>query len=64
MLDKPVDEIVVENGKAVGVRSGNEVARCSMIISDPTYALDQCKKVGQVLLILFRYFVNQINQRL
>lgn len=25
MLDKPIDEIVYENGKVVGVRSGTEV---------------------------------------
>jgi Rab GDP dissociation inhibitor len=31
MLDKPVDEIVFENGKAVGVRSGNEVAKCKQV---------------------------------
>ena len=48
MLDKPVDEIVTEDGKLVGVRSGTEVARCSMVICDPTYAKDRCKNVGQV----------------
>ena len=31
MLDKPVDEIVFENGKAVGVRSGGEVAKCKQV---------------------------------
>lgn len=49
MLDKPVDEIVMENDKVVGVRSGSEVARCGMVICDPTYAKDRCKKVGQVV---------------
>ena len=48
MLDKPVDEIVTENGKLVGVRSGADVARCGMVICDPTYAQDRSKKVGQV----------------
>ncbi len=48
MLDKPVDEIVLENGKVVGVRSGDEVVKCSMVICDPSYAPDKCKKVGQV----------------
>lgn len=48
MLDKPVDEIVMEDGKLIGVRSGSEVARCSMVICDPTYAKDRCKNVGQV----------------
>ena len=27
MLDKPVDSIVIENGKAVGVRCGEEIVR-------------------------------------
>jgi len=48
MLDKPVDEIVTEAGKLVGVRSGSDVARCNMVICDPTYAQERCHKVGQV----------------
>jgi len=48
MLDKPVDEIVTEAGKLVGVRSGTDVARCNQVICDPTYAQDLCRKVGQV----------------
>lgn len=60
MLDKPVDEIVMENDKVVGVRSGSEVARCGMVICDPTYAKDRCKKVGQVSELLVFWLVNQI----
>lgn len=48
MLDKPVDEIVYENGKVVGVRSGEEVAKCKQLYCDPTYIPDKVKKVGQV----------------
>lgn len=48
MLDKPCDEIVMEDGKVVGVRSGGETAKCSMVICDPSYAKDRVKKVGQV----------------
>lgn len=48
MLDKAVDEIVMDGDKVIGVRSGSEVARCGMVICDPTYAKDRCKKVGQV----------------
>ena len=48
MLDKPIDEIVMENGKVVGVRSGEETAKCSMVIAEPSYAPDKVKKVGQV----------------
>jgi len=49
MLDKPCDEIVMEDGKVVGVRSGDEVAKCKMVICDPSYAPGQVKKTGQVV---------------
>uniref|UniRef100_A0A0N5AH75 Rab GDP dissociation inhibitor n=1 Tax=Syphacia muris TaxID=451379 RepID=A0A0N5AH75_9BILA len=49
MLDKPVDGLVFEGGKVVGVRSGNEVARCKQVYCDPSYAPDKVKKVGQVI---------------
>lgn len=48
MLDKPVDEIVVQDGKVVGVRSGNDIARCKQVYCDPSYAPNRAKKVGQV----------------
>jgi len=49
MLDKPIDEIVFENGKVSGVRSGGETARCKQVYCDPSYAPDKVKKVGQVV---------------
>ncbi|KAG8224876.1 hypothetical protein J437_LFUL006470 [Ladona fulva] len=49
MLDKPVDEIVMENGKVVGVRSGNETAKCKQVFCDPSYVPDRVKKTGQVI---------------
>jgi Rab GDP dissociation inhibitor len=49
MLDKSVDEIVYENGKVVGVRSGDEVAKCKQVFCDPSYASDKVKKIGQVI---------------
>ena len=45
MLDKPIDEIVYENGKVVGVRSGEEMARCKQVYCDPTYVPDRVEKV-------------------
>ena len=48
MLDKPCDEIVMEEGKVVGVKSAGETAKCRMVICDPSYAPNKCKKVGQV----------------
>jgi hypothetical protein len=60
MLDKPVDEIVYENGVVVGVRSGDQTARCKAVVCDPSYASDKVKKVGQVIraVCLLRHPVN------
>lgn len=49
MLDKPIDEIVLENGRVVGVRSGQEVAKCQQVYCDPSYVPDRVKKTGQVV---------------
>ncbi len=50
MLDKPVDQLVVDDsGKVVGVKSGKEVARCKQVYCDPSYAPDRVRKVGQVV---------------
>jgi Rab GDP dissociation inhibitor len=48
MLDKAVEELVYENGKVVGVRAAGEIAKCKMVICDPSYAPDLAKKTGQV----------------
>lgn len=38
MLDKKVDEIVVDgDGKFVGVRCGDEVAKAKQVVGDPSY---------------------------
>lgn len=52
MLNKPVDEIVYENGVAVGVKSEGEVAKCKIIIGDPSYFPDKAKKTGQVIRVI------------
>jgi len=49
MLDKPVDEIVYENSVAVGVRSGDEVAKAKIIIGDPSYFPGKVRRVGKVI---------------
>lgn len=48
MLDKQVDGLVMEGGKVVGVRSGDEVAKCKQVYCDPSYVPDRVKKVGKV----------------
>lgn len=49
MLDKPVDEIVMEEGKVVGVKSGEETAKCKFVVCDPSYQPERTKKVGQTV---------------
>ncbi len=57
MLDKPVDEIVVdsETGKFVGVRSGEETVKADMVIGDPSYfrsgvaGKDKVRETGKVV---------------
>jgi Rab GDP dissociation inhibitor len=49
MLNKPVEEIVYENGKVVGVKSEGEVAKCKFVVGDPSYFPNKVKKVGQVV---------------
>ena len=49
MLDKYVDEIVYENGVAIGVRSGEEIARAKTIIGDPSYFPGKVHRVGKVI---------------
>ncbi|NXP46860.1 GDIB inhibitor, partial [Heliornis fulica] len=52
MLNKPIEEIVIENGKVVGVKSEGEVARCKQLICDPSYISDRVTKVGQVIRVI------------
>jgi Rab GDP dissociation inhibitor len=52
MLDKPVDSLVYENGRVVGVKSGNETAKCKFVVGDPSYFPDKVKKVGKVARII------------
>ncbi|VDM62593.1 unnamed protein product [Angiostrongylus costaricensis] len=49
MLDKPVDNLIIENGKVVGVKCGEESVRGKQVYCDPSYAMDRVKKVGQVV---------------
>lgn len=52
MLNTDIDKINVdENGKVTGVSSGEQTAKCSMVVCDPTYAnkcglTNKTKKIG------------------
>ncbi|KAI8084902.1 GDP dissociation inhibitor [Halteromyces radiatus] len=49
MLGRAADEIIYENGVAVGIKSENEIARAKHIICDPSYAKDKVKATGKVV---------------
>jgi len=49
MLDKQIDELVMEGGKVVGVKSGGETAKCKQVYCDPSYVSNMVKKTGQVV---------------
>merc|ERR1712093_227732 len=48
MLNKPIDGVVIEDGKVVGVKSEGEVAKAPLVIGDPSYFEDRVKQVGAV----------------
>lgn len=49
MLNKPVDDIVIEDGKVAGVTSQKETAKTKIVIGDPSYFPDRVQKEGQVI---------------
>lgn len=54
MLDKPIDEIVMDgSGKVVGVKSGNEVAKCKQVYCDPSYVMDKVSSISPSIFKLY-----------
>ncbi len=51
MLNTPVDQILIEDGKVVGIRSGDQVAKAPLVICDPSYvsSMNKTKTVGKVI---------------
>jgi len=64
MLNKPIDEIVYENGKFVGVKSGGALAKAKLVIGDPSYFPAKVKKVGEVIrcICILDHPVNETNK--
>ena len=52
MLTKPVEEVIMQNGKVIGIKSEGEIARCKQLICDPSYVKDRVEKVGQVIRVI------------
>ena len=50
MLNTKVDEVIMENGKAAGIKVGDQTAKAPLVICDPSYAKpDLLKKTGKII---------------
>lgn len=51
MLNTPVDEVLMEGGKVIGIQSGKEQAKAPLVICDPSYVKDlkKTKVTGKVI---------------
>lgn len=50
MLNTKIDEIVFEDGKVKGIKSGEHIATAPLVICDPSYTTsDRIKPIGKVI---------------
>ncbi|XP_036595699.1 rab GDP dissociation inhibitor beta-like [Trichosurus vulpecula] len=49
LMNTPVDDILVRDGRVVGIRSKSQITGCSQLICDPSYAPGLVRRVGQVI---------------
>ncbi|XP_062271409.1 rab GDP dissociation inhibitor beta [Scomber scombrus] len=52
LLNRTVDEIVMENGKVTAVKSEGKLFQCKQLICDPIYVPNRVKKVGRVIRVI------------
>ncbi|XP_054881810.1 rab GDP dissociation inhibitor beta [Poeciliopsis prolifica] len=52
LLNKPVDEIVLDNGKVKAVKSDGKVFHCKQLICDPSYVPNRVRKIGRVIRVI------------
>lgn len=50
MLHTPVEEVLYDgDGKAIGIRSKDRVAKCGFVVGDPSYFPDRAVRAGKVV---------------
>ena len=49
MVNKPVDEVVMQDGVAVGITSAGEIAKAKCIVGDPSYFPERVSEIGKVI---------------
>ncbi|KAG7494102.1 rab GDP dissociation inhibitor beta-like [Solea senegalensis] len=52
LLNRAVDEIVMDNGKVTAVKSEGKLYRCKQLICDPSYVPHHVRKVGRVIRVI------------
>ncbi|XP_041837021.1 rab GDP dissociation inhibitor beta [Melanotaenia boesemani] len=52
LLKRAVDEIVMDNGKVMAVKSEGKVFHCKQLICDPSYVPNRVRKVGRVIRVI------------
>ncbi|XP_019957039.2 rab GDP dissociation inhibitor beta [Paralichthys olivaceus] len=52
LLNRPVDEIVMDNGKVKAVKSEGKLFHCKQLICDPSYVPNRVRKVGRVIRVI------------
>ncbi|KAK7916649.1 hypothetical protein WMY93_012410 [Mugilogobius chulae] len=52
LLNRPIDEIMMENGKVKAVRSEGKLFYCKQLICDPSYVPSRVRKVGRVIRVI------------
>ncbi|XP_061583114.1 rab GDP dissociation inhibitor beta [Cololabis saira] len=52
LLNRAVDEIVMDNGKVTAVKSEGKLFHCKQLICDPSYVPNKVRKVGRVIRVI------------
>ncbi|CAG5980975.1 rab GDP dissociation inhibitor beta [Menidia menidia] len=52
LLNRTVDEIVMDNGKVKAVKSDGKLFHCKQLICDPSYVPNRVRKVGRVVRVI------------
>uniref|UniRef100_A0AAQ6IC18 Rab GDP dissociation inhibitor n=1 Tax=Anabas testudineus TaxID=64144 RepID=A0AAQ6IC18_ANATE len=52
LMNRAVDDIVMENGKVKAVKSEGKLFHCKQLICDPSYVRSRVRKVGRVIRVI------------
>ncbi|TNN85543.1 Rab GDP dissociation inhibitor alpha [Liparis tanakae] len=55
LLNRTVDELVMDGGKVKAVKSEGKLFHCKQLICDPSYVPNRVRKVGRVIRVIYIY---------